>query len=1094
MTLQGAHWVRPTSIFGLLATDEVQMQVRALTRLSGSRVCLKNRVPFLLPLPNPIVACRNGTGSPITSPRKVHLGAYRRVRVSQSASSSRYSTSDTLQNGETSSEALVVDEEKWYTRRKASALLLKAWCASSVIPKLALSNSFDYTAKWCLMNNWKLQLSISGSSNQARVVIHWSGENATHFEVRGVAENPVRSVWSLNHGRSVDIWQESALNTASKVLLVRLLAIGHSPLAGVAQLLTPAQQFDKDTGILDSSFYRENLLVSKLPFFAIKKSANYLSLSVRSRTSHLLLESTCAHPDQVFESIKTLARRYKDEANVSSTTTVSAIDSRPSITFIPDSIEAEARAKGMASALGISGLGLTTYRCSLDQDQQCLILWYSAKVRVGKTELSKIETSWFTSLVACVLAWNLAASDLQERLGSDRRVIKKDGEWTVVDVDAQISAVEEGAASPTDTAALSTTELRTTDGDTPSDDVPEQSGPTPDSRRESGTSVSETTKSSVNATRLSPVSISVSESVLAASLQTIKDVRKAGLPDVVPPPAAYEAPYRLRDLHLFRQHAAYEPHTISMRSFRTEHVRDSGQESFRSENSPVYESRNRDRILHLVGDNDVTIITGFPGCGMTTQIPQLLSEQVVDSDAVAPHNILCTQSEQLATILAAHKVASDRREPLQKSVGYFTRLESRPPQPGSSISFSTTDRMLEMLQTNPDQVLGTYRDIILDQLQEDNLMDRAVVQILHRTLDTRRSQRLHVPKIVATMGRTEPQALIGNFKQSGLHWLALSLASLDIDGEASPVQSHFLEDIVTSLRQSYDKAHLMEVLEPLKLQTNDSSMTRRFLQAEAEYVMHRESVPASGRLEQCPLGLIVAIVAHLVATTTCGRILVLFPSEATIHSTWRLLLQTRPLGINLADSSKIKITQVCHDSPDLPEDHSLTSSTTQHEVLLATDASAYSMRLFDIHYVVDSGRRKAPTDPTGPSNSEEVMISAANSSLRRDLVAHRDGGQYYTCFSKERHGTLLPLTNPVPGESQLLNLCATIPLSVNPVETDLKIMITLGAAESVAVTDRLQSLQYRGLLTAQGSVTALGRVLSSLQITLSRAKALLIAV
>ena len=117
-----------------------------------------------------------------------------------------------------------------------------------------------------------------------------------------------------------------------------------------------------------------------------------------------------------FESVKTLARRYKAEADASSMTTVSVIDGRPSITFIADLIEAEARARGMASALNMSRLGVNLYQRSLGQDQRCFVHWCSARVKGGGAELSKVEASWFTPSAGSVLAWNLAASDFQERL------------------------------------------------------------------------------------------------------------------------------------------------------------------------------------------------------------------------------------------------------------------------------------------------------------------------------------------------------------------------------------------------------------------------------------------------------------------------------------------------------------------------------------------------------------------------------------------------------------------------------------------------------------------------------------------------------
>ena len=200
MTLHRLRWVRLMTLPLLPETDTEQMQVRSLTRLSGSRICLGRRVSLSSPSPHPVVAYRDGTGSLISSPGKRHVAAYRKVRLRQSTSSAQHSTGDTLQGEEPSSRALVVDEQEWYPREEAKDLLVRAWSSSLEIPAPALLNSFAYTVKWCLLNDWKLRLAISNQSNKVGAVIQWSGENATPFEVRGVGENSVRSVWSLNYG------------------------------------------------------------------------------------------------------------------------------------------------------------------------------------------------------------------------------------------------------------------------------------------------------------------------------------------------------------------------------------------------------------------------------------------------------------------------------------------------------------------------------------------------------------------------------------------------------------------------------------------------------------------------------------------------------------------------------------------------------------------------------------------------------------------------------------------------------------------------------------------------------------------------------
>ena len=173
------------------------------------------------------------------------------------------------------------------------------------------------------------------------------------------------------------------------------------------------------------------------------------------------------------------------------------------------------------------------------------------------------------------------------------------------------------------------------------------------------------------------------------------------------------------------------------------------------------------------------------------------------------------------------------------------------------------------------------------------------------------------------------------------------------------------------------------------------------------------------------------LIFSILATTASGRILVFLPSESSVHLTWQQLIEARPLGFDLANSGNIRISQVHHNSPDFPQDHSLIPPASQREVLLATEASESSMRLCNIRYVVDSGRIKASADSPDSSLSEEVMIDAATSSFRRSLAAHRDGGHYYACFSKERLGSPVSLVPPKPDKPGLLQLCVPNPSSVD---------------------------------------------------------------
>ena len=79
-------------------------------------------------------------------------------------------------------------------------------------------------------------------------------------------------------------------------------------------------------------------------------------------------------------------------------------------------------------------------------------------------------------------------------------------------------------------------------------------------------------------------------------------------------------------------------------------------------------------IIEAIESNQVTIISASTGAGKTTQIPQfLLSRQ----DPLNPVNVFVTQPRVVAATSVATRVASERNEPLGKSIGYHVRYESK---------------------------------------------------------------------------------------------------------------------------------------------------------------------------------------------------------------------------------------------------------------------------------------------------------------------------------------------------------------------------------------------------------------------------------
>lgn len=82
-----------------------------------------------------------------------------------------------------------------------------------------------------------------------------------------------------------------------------------------------------------------------------------------------------------------------------------------------------------------------------------------------------------------------------------------------------------------------------------------------------------------------------------------------------------------------------------------------------------------DRILEMIETDQVVLVVGSTGCGKTTQIPQLLLDDMIAKSKASGYHIVCTQPRRISAITVAERVAYERDEPLGESVGYQIRLE-----------------------------------------------------------------------------------------------------------------------------------------------------------------------------------------------------------------------------------------------------------------------------------------------------------------------------------------------------------------------------------------------------------------------------------
>ncbi|CAJ1940429.1 unnamed protein product, partial [Sphenostylis stenocarpa] len=83
-------------------------------------------------------------------------------------------------------------------------------------------------------------------------------------------------------------------------------------------------------------------------------------------------------------------------------------------------------------------------------------------------------------------------------------------------------------------------------------------------------------------------------------------------------------------------------------------------------------------ILQLMKEHDVLVVCGETGSGKTTQVPQFILDDMIESGHGGYCNIICTQPRRIAVV--AERVADERCEPSPGSdgslIGYQVRLDS----------------------------------------------------------------------------------------------------------------------------------------------------------------------------------------------------------------------------------------------------------------------------------------------------------------------------------------------------------------------------------------------------------------------------------
>lgn len=387
----------------------------------------------------------------------------------------------------------------------------------------------------------------------------------------------------------------------------------------------------------------------------------------------------------------------------------------------------------------------------------------------------------------------------------------------------------------------------------------------------------------------------------------------------------------------------------------------------------------REKVLTMIEDTETpySIVVGATGSGKTTQVPQILLNDAISRGEGADCSIICTQPRRIAATSVARRVAAERGQSVGQSVGYQVRFDSSRPRRNGGITFCTTGILLEQLKADSDGVLDYASHILVDEVHERDLPIDFLMTVLKKAVADRQARGLRVPKIVL-MSATLDTELFATYLSSkdSQGTTVVPAPSISVPGRTFPVESRFLDDIMSDLNQSHGRqmqkilsrdAKLTQYLDnELHLQRGPQPLAGNNQSADAVPVVDwsnristvgDDDTAAQDRLEAIvPVGLVAATIARIAETTETGAILAFLPGLQEILDTEKaLMLDDFDQGFQ--DGSKFRICLLHSSVPR--EDQAAAFDVPPpgcRKIILSTNIAETSVTVPDVQHVVDAGK------------------------------------------------------------------------------------------------------------------------------------------
>ena len=620
-----------------------------------------------------------------------------------------------------------------------------------------------------------------------------------------------------------------------------------------------------------------------------------------------------------------------------------------------------------------------------------------------------------------------------------------------------------------------------------------------------------------------PIDMPIDDDAILVMRETLLSVRKAGLPDQAEEmlcdedaPNDRRRPGRRLDSH------QVDSRNQQLRKALSDYHSNPNLEGLRRKRAELPMNQYSTQVLDQVNNNIYSIVVGATGSGKTTQVPQILLEHAILEGRGATCNIVCTQPRRIAATSVARRVAEERAERLQSSVGYQVRFDAKLPNPGGSILYCTTGILLQQLQHSPDEVIDSISHLIIDEVHERDIIVDFLLIILKKVMADRAASGKSIPRVVLMSATLDTDLFASYFENSVVGQGPAACPALSVPGRTFPVKERFLETVLEDFKGTHgpDALKVMRsdpaTCEYLDINNRFSRENRADANTAAvdqDGVSQDNEFSIDWKLERrlsakgdvdvsdgkndavVPYALVATTIAHVVKTSSTGAILVFLPGLDEIVKVDELLRRGL-LGVDFTDQSKFKLSML-HSSIGSGQTEVFNPVPAGcRKIILATNIAETSITIPDVQYVIDTGklREKQYDQLRRITKLQCTWISKSNSKQRAGRAGRVQDGNYYALFSRARHNSLRAVGLPEMLRSDLQEICLDIKAQAfkSPIREFLS--EALEPPAPLAVDASVTNLQALDAITDDERITPLGRLLASLPVHPSLGKMIILGV